>query len=118
MIPVMTLIFSKLFSLTFHSNGLTMKKTLIAIITISLIAACSDSSETYKKTGVQVAEVDHRTIEFDTILGETTDLNAFEGDLLLVVNVASECGFTYQYEDLEILILMHLSPYSSERSSG
>lgn len=35
--------------------------------------------------------------------GETASLADFEGKVLLIVNVASECGFTPQYEGLENL---------------
>ncbi|MEZ4948502.1 MAG: glutathione peroxidase [Saprospiraceae bacterium] len=34
---------------------------------------------------------------------EVIDFSDFEGKKILIVNVASKCGFTYQYEDLEKL---------------
>jgi glutathione peroxidase len=35
--------------------------------------------------------------------GGTQDLRRYAGQVLLIVNVASECGFTPQYEGLELL---------------
>lgn len=41
--------------------------------------------------------------EVKTIDGKTTTLREFEGKFLVIVNVASKCGFTPQYEGLEKL---------------
>ena len=42
-------------------------------------------------------------IEFDTMAGDASTLDDFAGDVLLVVNVASKCGLTPQYEGLQQL---------------
>lgn len=42
-----------------------------------------------------------QNISVKTIAGEDTNLGAFSGSVMLVVNVASQCGLTPQYEALE-----------------
>ena len=49
------------------------------------------------------ADMDLLTTPVTTIDGETTTLEAYEGQLLLIVNVASRCGNTPQYAGLEAL---------------
>ena len=41
--------------------------------------------------------------EVKTISGEVITINAFKNKVLLIVNVASKCGFTEQYTGLENL---------------
>ncbi len=50
-------------------------------------------------------------IALTTITGDDTTLDAFSGNVLLVVNVASQCGLTPQYEALEKL-------YETNRDRG
>ena len=46
-------------------------------------------------------------IEVTTIEGRPQKLDAYRGKTLLIVNVASQCGFTPQYEGLEALYEQH-----------
>tara|TARA_B110000014_G_scaffold133816_1_gene92515 strand:- start:259 stop:783 length:525 start_codon:yes stop_codon:yes gene_type:complete len=42
-------------------------------------------------------------LEINSITGQEISMNDFKGKYILVVNVASKCGYTKQYKDLEKL---------------
>lgn len=46
---------------------------------------------------------DLKDIPLNTIKGEAARLADYEGDVVLIVNVASKCGLTPQYEELQSL---------------
>ncbi len=65
-------------------------KTILVILTLMLsMVVHSDSTE------------DIYTYSLNLINGENISLEDFKGEVLLIVNTASECGFTHQYEGLQ-----------------
>ena len=49
-----------------------------------------------------MAKLDYST-RVTTLEGDDTDLSAYQGKVLLIVNTASKCGFTPQFDGLEAL---------------
>jgi glutathione peroxidase len=90
-----------------------MKQALIIILVLSLfsIAACSGGDEkgstmdtpTTDQSKTNPTAGDVRRMPLETITGDTAHLADYTGKVVLIVNVASECGFTGQYAGLEEL---------------
>ena len=70
-----------------------MRKFLIFILT--MISLFGNASANYSKLAYD--------FEFKSIDGSTIKLNDFKNKVLVVVNVASRCGYTPQYDDLQNL---------------
>ena len=76
----------------------------------SVLAACGDEpAEPPAAVEPQTGSVLEGSLPLLT--GEEQDLSEFEGDVVLVVNTASECGFTPQFEGLQDL-------YEERRAEG
>ncbi len=74
---------------------------------ITLLIACSMA------TIVSAQALTFHSYEAKTILGDTINLSQYYGKKVMVVNTASFCGFTPQFEDLENLYLQY-SAYNFE----
>lgn len=68
----------------------TMKKLLILLMTISTTAVMAQTKTLYDFTA-------------KTIDGQDFDFSSLKGKKVLIVNTASKCGYTPQYEQLEEL---------------
>ena len=72
-----------------------MKNLLIIGLTIIMFFFKSSSHADYKKIFYD--------FKINGILGDVINLNEFKGKPVLVVNTASYCGFTKQYDDMQKL---------------
>lgn len=93
-----------------------MKFTLFAAIGFVGLAGCSgeiesiaaNSQSSQSSDGGQTLStsyvLDHNA---DRITGESESLKDYQGKVVMVVNVASRCGFTKQYEQLEAIYREH-----------
>ena len=77
-----------------------IKTILFAITAMGLAAFISDKITFGKKTATEASIYDFKIPGLD---GKMVDFSQYRGRPLLIVNTASKCGYTPQYEDLEKL---------------
>jgi glutathione peroxidase len=78
-----------------------MRKTLPALATLALLSAISATALAEKEergSPTSLLEIEARRLG-----GGTESLERYRGQVLLIVNTASRCGYTPQYEGLQAL---------------
>ena len=75
----------------------------VAILTLAFLATSLILFTSISKTKPEKNMSSIYNIKINNIDGSPIDLNTYTGKFILFVNVASECGFTGQYEDLQKL---------------
>ena len=84
-----------------------MKKlTLFLIVPLLLsLSGCTENNAAQQEAGVQNLNTmsDFYNFKVKALDGEEIDFSRYKGKKVLVVNVASECGYTPQYGDLQKL---------------
>jgi glutathione peroxidase len=97
---------------------MNMKRALMltGFLLLPVSVACSGTGDTGAPQGEMMTQktetaptdtMDMRETPFATITGDTINLSAFGDQVMLIVNVASKCGYTKQYSDLEELYRKH-----------
>lgn len=82
-----------------------MKKILFSVCSALFLFSCQNHAQN-KKKGENEMNAPKETIyqfKVEDLYGETFDFSTLKGKKVLIVNTASKCGFTPQYEQLEAI---------------
>lgn len=84
-----------------------MKKLFLSFLTLGMISLGTAQQSSQKKnntvTQKKVAPVSIYHFKIKALDGSVIDFSQFKGKKILIVNTASKCGYTPQYEQLEKL---------------
>ena len=75
-----------------------LKHAFLLLAAVVVLPGCASSDATEQETTKMSKPL---SFTMKSLGGEDVDLSKYQGKVVLIVNVASKCGFTPQYEDLQ-----------------
>lgn len=85
------------------NNNFMFKIKSLALLLLLGVQACSQPKEKNNMSESQNQAASLHGFKVEALEGGIIDLGAFKGKKMLIVNTASECGYTRQYKELQQL---------------
>jgi glutathione peroxidase len=89
---------------------MSMKKLISFLLSLVALVSCSSQSARQRPADATTSQSSTSFFDFkmpDLESGKTVDLSQYKGKKIVVLNVASKCGYTPQYADWEAFYKEH-----------